>query len=189
MKITGPDFDVRRINLIAKFNVTAVLPAPDQLQFVYGEDKFDVPFDIAQKMFNTKGKKLLKTNLSVKFNTDNEGEVHFDAKVLEVFDYGEFKYAKVEYNGQQFYVVDRDYAQGDTITVCLDFNDALITDEDLDIILVGSEPRKLQRIENTLDTIDNTIAIIIIGKNPFKSLANFFSVNPKFFGFSAGPIP
>ena len=155
MKITGPDFDVRRINLIAKFNVTAVLPAPDQLQFVYGEDKFDVPFDIAQKMFNTKGKKLLKTNLSVKFNTDNEGEVHFDAKVLEVFDYGEFKYAKVEYNGQQFYVVDRDYAQGDIITVCLDFNDALITDEDLDIILVGSEPRKLQRIENTLDTMLN----------------------------------
>ena len=155
MKITGPDFDVRRINLIAKFNVTAILPAPDQLQFVYGEDKFDVPFDIAQKMFNTKGKKLLKTNLSVKFNTDNEGEVHFDAKVLEVFDYGEFKYAKVEYNGQQFYVVDRDYAQGDTITVCLDLNDALITDEDLDIILVGSEPRKLQRIENTLDTMLN----------------------------------
>ncbi len=155
MKITGPDFDVHRINLIAKFNVTAILPAPDQLQFVYGEDKFDVPFDIAQKMFNTKGKKLLKTNLSVKFNTDNEGEVHFDAKVLEVFDYGEFKYAKVEYNGQQFYVVDRDYTQGDTITVCLDFNDALITDEDLDIILVGSEPRKLQRIENTLDTMLN----------------------------------
>ena len=155
MKITGDDFDVHRINLLAKFNVTAILPQPDQLQFVFGEDKFDVPFDIAQKMFNTKGKKLLKTNLSVLFNTDNEGDVHFDAKVLDVFDYGEFKYAKVEYNGLQFYVVDREYNSGDTITVSLDFNEALITDEDLQIILVGSQPRRLQRIENTLDTMLN----------------------------------
>ena len=145
MKITGADFTVDRINLLAKLPVTAQLPNKTQLQFVSNEDIFDVPFDVAQKMFNTKGKRLLKTKLSVLFNTDNDGPVHFKAKVLEVLDYGDFKYAKVDYNGNQFFVVDNGFNPGEMVTVNLDLDDSLIKDEDTDIILVGSEPRKLQK--------------------------------------------
>lgn len=148
MKLSGEDYVAHRVNLLAKLPVTAILPNKSQLQFVSGEDIFDVPFDIAQKMFNTKGKKLLKTNLSILFNTDNDGDLHFKAKVLDIFDYGSFKYAKVDYNGNQFFVVDNNYNPGDIITVNLDLNDSLITDEDINIILVGTEPRRLQKIVN-----------------------------------------
>ena len=145
MKISGTDFTADRVNLLAKLPVTAQLPNKSQLQFVSNEDIFDVPFDVAQKMFNTKGKRLLKTKLSVLFNTDNDGPVHFKAKVLELLDYGDFKYAKVDYNGNQFFVVDNGYNPGEMVTVNLDLDDSLIKDEDTDIILVGTEPRKLQK--------------------------------------------
>ena len=156
MKFTGNDYVVHRVNLLAKLPVTAILPSKEQLQFVSGEDIFNVPFDIAQKMFNTKGKKLLKTKLSVLFNTDNEGDLHFKAKVLNIFDYGTFKYAFVDYNGNQFYVVDKGYNVGDVITVNLDLNQALINDDDMDIILVGTQPRRLQKIEN-VNVVDSNV--------------------------------
>lgn len=143
-KITGDDYVVHRINLLCKLPVTADLVSKSLLQFISNEDRFDVPFDIAQKMFNTKGRKLLKTPLSVLFNTNNEGPCTFKAKVLELVDYGDDKYANVDYNGNKFFVVDNGYNVGDTITVHLDLDDSLITDEDMDIILVGTEPRKLQ---------------------------------------------
>ena len=149
MKLSGEDYVAHRINLLAKLPVTAKLENKSNLQFVSGEDIFDVPFDMAQKMFNTKGKKLLKTNLSILFNTDNDGKYHFSAKVLDVKDYGDYKYAKVSYNNIEFYVVDKDYQVGQMVTVNLDLDDSLITDEDSDIILVGSEPRRLQKIVNT----------------------------------------
>ncbi len=150
MKLSGEDYVAHRINLLAKLPVSAILPSKEKLQLKSNEDLFDVPFDIAQRMFNTKGKKLLKTNLSILFNTDNEGPLHIQAKVLDVKDYGENKYAYVDYQGNQFYVVDKDYKQGDVITVNLDLEDALITDEDMDIILVGQEPRRLQKIDNSM---------------------------------------
>ncbi len=149
MKLTGADYVVHRINLLAKLPVVAELPSKDKLLFKSNEDLFDVPFDIAQKMFNTKGKKLLKTNLSVLFNTDNEGPLHFKAKVLEIKDYGDFKYAYVDYNTNKFFVVDKGYNVGDSVTVNLDLNESLITDEDMSIILVGQEPRRLQKIDNS----------------------------------------
>ncbi len=149
MKLSGEDYVAHRINLLAKLPVQAILPSKEQLQFKSNDDLFNVPFDIAQKMFNTKGKKLLKTNISVLFNTDNEGPLHFKAKVLSILDYGDFKYAKVDYFGNQFFVVDKGYNSGDEITVNLDLDDALITDEDMNIILVGQEPRRLQKIDNS----------------------------------------
>ena len=112
MKITGKDYIVHRINLLAKLPVNAVLVDKLRLQLTSNEDAFDVPMDIAQKMFNTKGKKLLKTNLSVLFNTDNEGESHFKARVLSILDYGEYQYARVDYQGNAFYVVNKDYNIG-----------------------------------------------------------------------------
>ena len=151
MKISGEDFVVHRVNLLSKLDIQAVLPSKEQLQFVSFNDVFNVPFDLAQKLFNTKGKKLLKTKLSILFNTDNDGEWSFTAKVIDICDYGTFKYAKVDYNGNQFFVVDKDYQIGQDVTVHLDINEALIKDEDVDIILAGVEPRRLQKIENMLE--------------------------------------
>ena len=148
MKITGKDYIVHRINLLAKLPVNAVLVDKLRLQLTSNEDAFDVPMDIAQKMFNTKGKKLLKTNLSVLFNTDNEGESHFKARVLSILDYGEYQYARVDYQGNAFYVVNKDYNIGEEVDVNLDLADSLITDEDNRMILVGNQPNRLQAINN-----------------------------------------
>ena len=74
MKIVGQDNQIDRISLLTKINVLPVLESKEKLVFKFDTMTFDVPFDIAQKMFNTKGKKLLKTHLSVLFNTDNEGD-------------------------------------------------------------------------------------------------------------------
>ena len=148
MKITGKDYIVHRINLLAKLPVNAVLVDKLRLQLTSNEDAFDVPMDVAQTMFNTKGKKLLKTNLSVLFNTDNEGESHFKARVLSILDYGEYQYARVDYQGNAFYVVNKDYNIGEEVDVNLNLADSLITDEDNRMILVGNQPNRLQAINN-----------------------------------------
>ena len=143
MKISGEGYLVDRINLIAKFNVLAELPTKEQLVFVSGEDRFNVPHDVAQKLFNTKGKKLLKTNLSIAFNTDNFGVDQFKVKVLDILDYGDIKYAKVMYREVEFYIIDNGYKVSSDAIVHLDLNNALITDEDIKIILLGSHPKEL----------------------------------------------
>ena len=148
MKLSGKDYIVHRINLLAKLPVTAILPNKELLQFKSNDDLFDVPFDIAQKLFNTKGRKLLKTKLSITFNTDNDGPLTFKARVLAIQDYGDYKYARVDYKGNTFYVVDQNYNIGQEIVVHLDLDEALITDEDYDMILCGTQPRRLQKIVN-----------------------------------------
>ena len=148
MKMSGKDYVVHRINLLAKLPVQAFMPTKESLAFKSNDDVFDVPFEMAQKLFNTKGKKLLKTNLSITFNTDNDGDLHFKARVLAIQDYGDYRYARVDYKGNTFYVVDKKYNIGEEITVNLDLNEALITDEDNDMILVGTQPRRLQKIVN-----------------------------------------
>ncbi|MCR5231783.1 MAG: ATP-binding cassette domain-containing protein [Acholeplasmatales bacterium] len=148
MKLSGKDYIVHRINLLAKLPVTAILPNKELLQFKSNDDLFDVPFDMAQKLFNTKGRKLLKTKLSITFNTDNDGPLTFKARVLAIQDYGDYKYARVDYKGNTFYVVDQNYNIGQEIVVHLDLDEALITDEDYDMILCGTQPRRLQKIVN-----------------------------------------
>ncbi len=143
MKLTGKDFEIPRISLLTKLDCTAELVTKDRLVFKNGTMTFEVPFDLAQRLFNTKGKKLLKTHLSVLFNTDNEGENEFVAEVLDVKDYGNEKYAYVKYNGQMFYVKDNGYHIRDAVKVKLDLEDALIVDEDNNIILAGKAPRIL----------------------------------------------
>lgn len=143
MKLTGKDFEIPRISLLTKLDCTAELAAKDRLVFKNGTMTFEVPFDLAQRLFNTKGKKLLKTHLSVLFNTDNEGGNEFVAEVLDVKDYGNEKYAYVKYNGQMFYVKDNGYHIRDAVKVRLDLEQALIVDEDNNIILAGKAPRIL----------------------------------------------
>jgi hypothetical protein len=143
MKLTSKDFEIPRISLLTKLDCTAELVTKDRLVFKNGTMTFEVPLDLAQRLFNTKSKKLLKTRLSVLFNTDNEGENEFVAEVLDVKDYGNEKYAYVKYNGQLFYVNDSGYHIRDAIKVKLDLEDALIVDEDNNIILAGKAPRIL----------------------------------------------
>ena len=141
MKIVGQDNQIDRISLLTKINVLPVLESKEKLVFKFDTMTFDVPFDIAQKMFNTKGKKLLKTHLSVLFNTDNEGENCFYAEVLDVKDYGANKYALVKYDQLKFYVKDQNYHVRDSVKVNIDLNKALIVDEDNNIILYGKRPK------------------------------------------------
>ena len=141
MKIVGQDNQIDRISLLTKINVLPVLESKEKLVFKFDTMTFDVPFDIAQKMFNTKGKKLLKTHLSVLFNTDNEGDNCFYAEVLDVKDYGANKYALVKYNQLKFYVKDQNYHVRDSAKVTIDLNKALIVDEDNNIILYGKRPK------------------------------------------------
>ena len=149
MKFNGADYEVPSVNLLAKLPVTALLEGKEKLRFKCFNDVFEIPFDMAQKMFNTKGKKLLKTNLSVLFNTDNTGDVELRARVLEIQDYGTFKYARVEYNGLQFFVPNKGFSIGQEVTVYLDLDQALIMDEDTQMILVGTTPRTLQKVDNS----------------------------------------
>ena len=141
MKIVGQDNQIDRISLLTKINVLPVLESKEKLVFKFDTMTFDVPFDIAQKMFNTKGKKLLKTHLSVLFNTDNEGDNCFYAEVLDVKDYGANKYALVKYDQLKFYVKDQNYHVRDSVKVNIDLNKALIVDEDNNIILYGKRPK------------------------------------------------
>ena len=141
MKIVGQDNQIDRISLLTKIDVLPVLESKEKLVFKFDTMTFDVPFDIAQKMFNTKGKKLLKTHLSVLFNTDNEGDNCFYAEVLDVKDYGANKYALVKYNQLKFYVKDQNYHVRDSAKVTIDLNKALIVDEDNNIILYGKRPK------------------------------------------------
>ena len=143
MKLTGKDYEIPRINLVTSLDCTAELVTKEKLVFRNDTMTFDVPFDIAQTLFNTKGKKLLKTNLQVIFNTNNEGENTFVAEVLDVKDYGNDKYAYVKYNNTMFYVKDKGYHVRDSVKVNLDLNQALIIDKDLNIILTGTEPKRL----------------------------------------------
>ena len=141
MKIVGQDNQIDRISLLTKIDVLPVLESKEKLVFKFDTMTFDVPFDIAQKMFNTKGKKLLKTHLSVLFNTDNEGDNCFYAEVLDVKDYGANKYALVKYDQLKFYVKDQNYHVRDSVKVNIDLNKALIVDEDNNIILYGKRPK------------------------------------------------
>ena len=141
MKIVGKDNQIDRISLLTKIDVLPVLESKEKLVFKFDTMTFDVPFDIAQKMFNTKGKKLLKTHLSVLFNTDNEGDNCFYAEVLDVKDYGANKYALVKYDQLKFYVKDQNYHVRDSVKVNIDLNKALIVDEDNNIILYGKRPK------------------------------------------------
>ena len=143
MKLTGKDYEIPRINLVTSLDCTAELVTKEKLVFRNDTMTFDVPFDIAQTLFNTKGKKLLKTNLQVIFNTNNEGENTFVAEVLDVKDYGNDKYAYVKYNNTMFYVKDKGYHVRDSVKVNMDLNQALIIDKDLNIILTGTEPKRL----------------------------------------------
>ena len=143
MKITGKDFEIPRINLLTKLECTAELPTKEKLYFRNNTVTFGVPFEVAQRLFNTKGKKLLKTHLSVVFNTDNQGDNEFVAEVLDVKDYGDIKYAYVKYGEQMFYIKDYGYHVRDSVKVHLDLNDALIVDDDMNIILAGQQPRIL----------------------------------------------
>lgn len=143
MKLTGKDYEIPRINLVTSLDCTAELVTKEKLVFRNDTMTFDVPFDIAQTLFNTKGKKLLKTNLQVIFNTNNEGENTFVAEVLDVKDYGNDKYAYVKYNNTMFYVKDKGYHVRDSVKVNMDLNEALIIDKDLNIILTGTEPKRL----------------------------------------------
>ena len=143
MKFIGRDYKINRINLLSKLDVYAELVAKDKLVFKCGPDTFEVPFDIAQVLFNTKGKKLLKTHLSILFNTDNEGAGEFSAHVLDIKDYGDAKYAYVKYNNQMFYIKDQGYRIADTVKVHVDINECLINDEDTNMVLYGKAPRYL----------------------------------------------
>lgn len=149
MKFTGADYEVPSVDLLAKLPVIALLEGKEKLRFKTSHDLFEVPFDMAQKMFNTKGKKLLKTNLSVLFNTDNTGDIELHARVLEIQDYGKFKYARVDYNGNQFFVPNKGFSIGEDVIVYLDLDQALIMDEDQQMILVGTKPRTLQKVDNS----------------------------------------
>jgi hypothetical protein len=47
------------------------------------------------------------------------------------------------YRGVEFYIVDNGYKVSSDAIVHLDLNNALITDEDIKIILLGTHPKEL----------------------------------------------
>lgn len=135
--IVGDEYKVNPLVVEFSANAAVVKVENNLYALKVNDAQFNLPTNIAQNLFTTKGKALLKTELLVKSSgldlvqTDNGLEV----KVVKVLDYGNKKYSIVSYANQEF-AVSLDLEVGQTVKLAYDVNKISIIDIAQDIILI-----------------------------------------------------